>query len=114
MPGARPAARVRWAATSVLLVVLVLVAGLGVRVWLVHDQTWDWRLNPKAAPAKVVYEGRDYRPGGDVARLENGVERDGRTSGGGIIYATPGDLTSMVIYVIDGDRIVEYVVMGGP
>ena len=46
--------------------------------------------------------------------MTGGGETLGRTAGGGLIYAPPGTLTPTVIDVVDGDRIVEYALMGGP
>ena len=100
----------RW---TVGLAVVCAVA-LGLRVWHVHDETWDWRLLPAAAPAKVQFSGRDYARGAETSEVEPGFVRRGETAGGGTVYTTPGHLTPLVLDVVDGSRVVTYSLMGGP
>ncbi|PYI64375.1 hypothetical protein CVV68_22085 [Arthrobacter livingstonensis] len=63
---------------------------IGVRLWTVHEQTSDWALWPREVPSKVQFAGRDYNCG-PVGRADtlNGLIFQGRTAGGGDIYAQP-------------------------
>jgi hypothetical protein len=100
----------RWA----IRVLAVCTTLLALRAWHVHDETWDWRLSPAAAPTKVQFLDRDYSRGSDATAVEPGFVRRGETDGGGTIYTTPGPLTPTVLDVVDGDRVVTYELMGGP
>ena len=97
-------------------VAVACLATLAVRVTYVHDKSWEYRLYPSSTPPKVVYRDRDYRRSETAprVRVEAGLVVRGKTMGGGIIYATAGDLTATVIDVVDGHRVVEYGLMGGP
>jgi hypothetical protein len=97
--------------TAALL--LSLLAG-GLRVWHVHDETWQWRLNPSATPPKVTYRDRDYSRGADAAQISQGFVRSGETMGGATIYAPAKPRTTTAIDVVEGDRVVVYGLMGGP
>lgn len=94
--------------------VVALAAALVFRVIYVHDRTWEYRLFPSSTPPKVAYDQRNYQRGDVVANVETGFVRTGKTMGGGLIYAPTGHRTSTVIDVVDGRRVVEYSLMGGP
>ena len=74
---------------------LVLVAAaLGLRMWFVHEQTWDWRLWPREVPGKVQFAGRDYNCGDrahpvspEEEHLVAGMGVQGTTAGGAQILA---------------------------
>lgn len=93
---------------------VVVVAALAWRVMYVHDKTWEYRLFPSSTPPKVAYDQREYQRGNEIAKVETGFARSGKTMGGGLIYAPTGYRTATVIDVADGARVVEYGLMGGP
>jgi len=80
----------------------------------VHDQTGEYRLVPSGAPPTVGYDQRSYQRGNEVAEVETGFVRSGRTMGGGLVYAPIEEGTPTVIDVADGTRVVEYGLVGGP
>jgi hypothetical protein len=106
-----PASRLRIVA---IWLAVACLAGLAVRVMYVHDKTWEYRLFPSSTPPKVHYQDRDYSRGSDQPRLDAGFVRSGETMGGGVVYAPAGPRTATVIDVVDGHRIIEYSLMGGP
>jgi hypothetical protein len=90
------------------------VAALALRVIYVHDKSWEYRLVPSSTPPKVGFHDRDYSRGADLETVDTGFVRSGQTMGGGVIYAPTGYPTATVIDVVDGHRVVEYSLMGGP
>ena len=90
------------------------VAALALRVSYVHDKTWEYRLIPSSTPPKVEYLDRDYKRGLARAQVFDSFVRSGETMGGGTIYAPNDSRTATVIEVVDGHRVVEYELMGGP
>ena len=103
-----------WVAVACMGALVLSLAAVGLRLWHVHDETWEWRLNPSATPPKVAYRDRDYSRSAEAAQISQGFVRSGETMGGGTIYAPPGPRTTTAIDVVDGDRVVEYGLLGGP
>lgn len=105
----------RIAAIIAVAVLAIAVVALGMRMRHVHELGWEWRLTPTATPPLVQYEGRQYKRSNlpPDASLEGLIARDD-TPGGGTVYAIPGTRTPVTIVVVDGDRRVEYALMGGP
>ena len=86
-----------WALAGLLLLAL---AAAGTRMYMVHEQTWDWRLWPREVPERVQFGGRDFNCGehskpqltADEGLL-TGMSVYGKTAGGAEIFslsAEPG------------------------
>jgi len=111
-PGSAPRPRLWLFATGFLLIVVVGF-GVLVRLYQVHEQGWEWRLSPSAAPPKVHYNGRDYDRGGKQASPSTAIVR-GRTPGDGVIFASRSAGTPVVIWVRADGTTYGYGLMGGP
>ncbi len=103
--------RMAVAAWVVAVVGLVLVG----RLVAVHRATWDWRLTPAAAPAKLHLGGRDYKRSAPELSPPAGLHEVGRTDGGGVVLSiATGPGTPTVLYVQVGSELTGYALMGGP
>lgn len=98
---------------AAVAVLVVASLALAMRLQHVHDETWEWRLQPTATPPLVHYDGRDYRRSGAPPDLTD-LRHRGTTPGGGTIYAPTGVRTAVTIVVVDGRHAVSYGLMGGP
>ena len=74
---------------------------IGVLLWTVHEQTSDWALWPREVPSRVQFAGRDYNCGPDsrVDTLDR-LTLQGRTAGGGDIYAQPATQSASVFIAV--------------
>lgn len=74
---------------------------IGVRLWAVHEQTSDWGMWPREVPSRVQFAGHDYTCGPD-ARVDtvDGLATQGRTAGGGDIYAQRPTLSPSVFITV--------------
>jgi hypothetical protein len=108
-------------AAAVLALTCVAAVALAVRVVQVHQQGWEWRLTPSAAPPRLTWHGRDYRrediepSQGQPYETVAVTEVLGRTPGGGLVrqdIETEG--TPTVLYVETARRLITYTLMGGP
>jgi hypothetical protein len=100
-----------------LLLVVAVALVLGVRLFQVHDQTWEWRLQPSATPPKVRFENRDYRreSGQPLAAPAAGAAEVGTTSAGTPLYAVSnGTHAPTGVYARAQRGFVSYSLMGGP
>jgi len=107
----------RWAkAAAVLVAFAALAAVLG--ILQLHAATADWW--PKAVPTRVQYDGRDFSClDGGRARVVpssalDGMVPRGRTLGGGVIYAPPGDRLPLGILVAADGEVRACSLSGGP
>lgn len=107
----------RWAKTAAVLVAFgVLGAVFG--VLQLHTATADWW--PKAVPTRAQYDGRDFscldggRPRVVPSSALGGMVPRGRTLGGGVIYAPPGDRLPLGILVAADGEVRACSLSGGP
>lgn len=113
----RRLSRVASAAVAGLAVVLTL---LGLRLWQVHEQTWDWTLWPREVPSKVQYAQREFNCEQNPATRERtleGIEVRGKTAGGADIYADePAAGLSVVTFIAvkTADGVFMCGLSGGP
>jgi hypothetical protein len=99
----------------VLTALLVVCVGLPlVRLYQVHDQGWEWRLTPSAAPPRLLFDGRSYLRGGPVAQMPTGEVGHGDTPGGGMLFADSDPRTDTVIFVKTDGQTYDYELQGGP
>lgn len=102
---------------AALIVVGIVALSLGVRVFQVHDETWEWRLQASATPPKVRFEDRDYRrdevppsPAPAAGATELGV-----TSAGTPLYGmSNGSYAPGGVYAKTAHGFVSYSLLGGP
>ncbi len=108
-----------WVGLSGSILLVCLVAALGFRMWVVHEQTWDWRLWPREVPEKVHFAGRDFNSGDDAKPYEpqdedivTGMSAQGKTAGGAeILSLAPGAGIYIGVKATDGTYICS--LMGG-
>lgn len=102
-----------------VLVAAVLISA-AVQLWNVHRTTSDWALWPKMVPSKVQFANRDYQCGPNPApgtRSLDGLTKQGKTAGGGDIYAARlegPDLTATWIVVATQTATYTCDLIGGP
>ena len=113
--------RVWVAATVVCSGLVVALVPVGVRLYEVHQLTWDWTLIPKEVPSKVQYDGREFNCGQDArprpGRTLDGLTVRGKTAGGGDIYAAeppPGESVVTSVSIRTADGVFTCDLMGGP
>jgi hypothetical protein len=102
-------------ATASLAIVLLVVLCVGARLAWVHAETgvWAWSTSDARAPSRIELEGRAYDRGLLDDHLEDGAVRRGETPGGAPVYAlSPG--TQTLVWVVDGDDVWRYGLVGGP
>ena len=100
---------------SVVAIALAITI-IGVRLWTVHEQTSDWALWPRDVPSRVQFAGRDYNCALD-SRVDtlDGLTLQGRTAGGGHIYAQPPTQSASVfIAVRTNGGVYRCNLLGGP
>jgi len=108
-------ARRRAVVAAVLALLCVPVVVVAVRVVQVHDQGWEWRLSPTAAPPKLSWHHRDYRRAAARAARPAGAVEIGRTPGGGrVLEEGAGPGTPTALFVDTGHEVFAYGLMGGP
>lgn len=98
-------------------VLAVVLMGMAVQLWSVHQTTSDWALWPKAVPSRVQFADRDYQCGPDPApsgRSTDGLAKHGITAGGGDIYAPPAGGTATWIVVAADGATYTCNLLGGP
>lgn len=116
----RPKRRVAWVASAAAVGLAVVLTLVGLRLWQVHEQTWDWTLWPKEVPSKVQYAERDFHCGQNPAPRERsleGLEVRGKTAGGADIYAAEPVAGSTVVTFIaikTADGVFTCGLSGGP
>ena len=99
---------------SVITLLVVCVAVPLVRLYQVHDEGWEWRLTPSAAPPRLLFDGRSYLRGPHSIPVPSADTAHGETPGGGTIFADDDPRTDTVIWVRAGSRIYDYELQGGP
>ncbi|MFC6007388.1 hypothetical protein [Angustibacter luteus] len=97
-----------------LTLLSVLVCCLALRLVWVHDRTWEWRLQPRAIPEKIMVQQRSYTVGETLTTLPAGVHLVGHDPGGAELYAYETSGLPTGLYAKDGARIVSYGLLGGP
>jgi hypothetical protein len=107
-------ASVGWWRRSAIALLVVCVGLPLVRVYQVHDQGWEWRLTPSAAPPRLVFDGRSYLRGQHITRIPSGETAQGDTPGGGRIFADTDPRTDTVLFVRAGRHTFDYELQGGP
>jgi hypothetical protein len=105
---------VGWLRRSVIAVIVVCVAVPLVRLYQVHDEGWEWRLTPSAAPAGLQFDGRSYLRGPHSFPVLSRDTAHGDTPGGGTIFADNDPRTDTVIWVRAGRQTYDYELQGGP
>ncbi|MDQ0279421.1 hypothetical protein QO003_003724 [Arthrobacter silviterrae] len=103
-PMSRPIRILSFVAIAALM---AAAAAVGVRLWTVHQQTSDWALWPAAVPSKVQFSGRVYscpHPASPENQSLDGLTIQGRTAGGGDIYAHAASLGPGTTIVVRTDR----------
>ena len=111
-----------WALSAAVAVALVIVlVPAGVRLYEVHQQTWDWTLTPKEVPSKVQYDDREFNCGPDAkprpGRTLDGLTVRGKTAGGADIYAAdppPGNSVVTSVSILTAQGVFVCGLMGGP
>lgn len=107
---------VAWGVAGLLL---LAIAAAGTRMWMVHEQTWDWRLWPREVPERVQFAGRDFYCGehskpqlADDEGLLNGMNVHGKTAGGAEILSLTAEAGIYIgVKATDGTHICA--LMGG-
>ncbi|WP_328292572.1 hypothetical protein OG218_07460 [Kineococcus sp. NBC_00420] len=102
---------------AALIVVGIVALGLGVRVFQVHDQTWEWRLRASATPPKIRFDDRDYRrdEGPPSPASASGATELGVTSAGTHLYGVSnGSYAPVGVYAKTARGFVSYSLLGGP
>ena len=115
----RDASRLRRVQSFAAAALFLCVFLTGARMSQVHDQTWDWRLAPAAAPTRLVVNGHAYLRSGRADAASDASEPTtpgGVTAGGGLILlpmiTRPGSsLTSLTVQ--DGNGLWTYSMLGG-
>jgi hypothetical protein len=111
------ATRARVRVIGLLAAIAVLLAGLvGVRLVRIHDETWEWTLTPSAASPKIEFADRSYLWGSVVPSAPQEATAVGRTAGGGVILSDhwPAPYVPTGVWVVDGPRVIQYSLSGGP
>ncbi|MDX6366272.1 MAG: hypothetical protein QOK30_1348 [Nocardioidaceae bacterium] len=103
-----------WRRRSVIALLVVCVGIPLVRLYQVHDQGWEWRLTPSAAPPRLLFDGRSYLRGPHIIPVPSGDTSHGETPGGGMIFADNDPRTDTVIWVRAGRQTYDYELQGGP
>ncbi|NHC15736.1 hypothetical protein [Motilibacter deserti] len=93
---------------------LVLVAGVLLRLEQVHQETWEWRLTHSATPPKLHVFDRDYRRMGPEP-VPPGAALLATAPGGAEVFSKrlPAYVPTVLWAAADG-RTVAYQLMGGP
>ena len=102
-----------------MLVGLVVISALGyvaVHLRHVHDESWEYRWTPSAAPPRITFEGRHYLRGDVERSMPAGEIPLGRTPGGGVINGAAGlhEYSLTVVEVVASGQITVYALSGGP
>jgi hypothetical protein len=103
-----------WVRRSVIALLVVCVAVPLVRLYQVHDEGWEWRLTPSAAPPRLLFGERSYLRYPHLTPIPSGDTAHGKTPGGGTIFADNDPRTDTVIWVRAGRQTYDYVLQGGP
>jgi hypothetical protein len=103
-----------WRRRSVIALLVVCVGVPLVRLYQVHDEGWEWRLTPPAAPPQLLFHQRSYLRGRQLARIPPGESAHGRTAGGATIFADDAPRTDTVIFVQAGQQTFDNGLQGGP
>lgn len=107
----------RWVTAAAVLAAFAVLGGV-IGLYLLHGATADWW--PKAVPTRVQYDGRDFscldggRPRVVSSAALTGLLPRGRTIGGGVIYAPPGDQLPFGILVSADGEVRACSLSGGP
>jgi hypothetical protein len=105
----------RWAVGVPVVIAMVCLGALLLRLYQVHEQGWEWRLSPSAAPPRISFDGRDYLGSPAPAGVPARDVQQGRTPGGGVIFANRDlSLTQTVIWVKTASGSFVYSLQGGP
>jgi hypothetical protein len=67
---------------SVIALLVVCVAVPLVRLFQVHDEGWEWRLTPSAAPPRLLFGERSYLRYPHTTPIPSGETAHGKTPGG--------------------------------
>ena len=103
---ARPAAGLVLAAVAIYV---------GVHLVRVHEESWQWRWTPSAAPPLVPYRERDYLRGSGLAQLPPDSHPLGHTRGGGQTFGPANSrFVPTGITVRDGGTLISCELSGGP
>jgi hypothetical protein len=103
-----------WLRKAVVVWLVVCVGVPLMRLYQVHEEGWEWRLTPSAAPPRLLFDGRSYLRGSAISHVPTGEVRHGSTPGGGALLADKDPRTDTVVFVVAGQQTVEYSLQGGP
>jgi hypothetical protein len=108
-------ARVR-AMGLVAAIVLPFLCLLGVRLVQVHSETSEWTVTPSAASPKIEFADRSYLRNSVVPSAPQEAIAVGRTAGGGVVLSDhwPAPYVPTAVWVVDGPRVFQYTLSGGP
>jgi hypothetical protein len=110
------AASMRMRSVRTVLAVVVIVAGIVVvRLFQIHQETWEWRLTPSATPPKLHVLSRDYRREHRYQAPPSAASWLGMTPGGSpMLGETVRSFAPTVIWVKSHQAFEVYTLMGGP
>ena len=105
---------VAWALVALLSITLAALAG---RIWYVHEQTWQWAVQPTEYTPLLKYNDRSYTMGDGMTPPPKDAVSVGWTMGGGEMLVAKADVGKEFVTSVwvRGDAgTLSYGVTGGP